>query len=322
MNTIGDKYIDLVRRSEASKQLGRDVEKGLSHAYMLVSPDRLGLDVLTDLFVAAASGVEDAYRRVCSGTLTDVITLPENDGKVTVRDIDFLTETAYITPTELDRKFYVISFGETMNEAAQNKLLKTLEEPPSVPMIIIKTASESAMLPTVRSRCRIVELKPFALGELNEVIDLLYAGNTRLPVARAANRGMISEAERLISGEIYSEMYELVVDMLKNMRRSSDIARFASRILKYKDNIADILEYIELLLRDCFAVTAMKPYLALNEAGITDTREISKSYAPEVVIRIMPLLTRARSRLKLNGNAAGMVDELLFSMLEVKSKWK
>ena len=60
--------------------------------------------------------------------------------------------------------------------------------------------------------------------------------------------------------------------------------------------------------------TALCPHLA--------ARAIASAYPPEAVIRIMPCFTRARARLKTNGNAAGVVDELLFSMLEVKAKWK
>lgn len=322
MNAAGDKYIDLVKASDAFRQLKRDAESNLSHAYLLLSADRLGLDILADLFVAEACGARDAYRRIAAGTLADVITLPETGEKVTVRDVDYLTETAFITPTELERKFYIVDYGETMNEPSQNKLLKTLEEPPSVAVIVIKSASESAMLPTVRSRCRRVELKPFASAALGARLGQLYGGSPRLPVALAANRGMLSEAERLISGDKYAEMYELAVDMLKNMRRSPDAARYAGQILKYKDNLGDILEYTELILRDCLAVAAARPHLALNVAGVQDAREIASAYPPEAVVRIMPCFTRARARLKTNGNAAGVVDELLFSMLEVKAKWK
>lgn len=321
MNILQDKYKALVQSSEAYAQLKRDVKKGLSHAYLLVSPDRLGLDMLADLFVAEAAGVPDGYRRAAAGTLTDVVTLPETDEKVTVKDVDFLTETAYITPTELDRKFYVIGYGETMNEPAQNKLLKTLEEPPRVTVVIIKTASLTAMLPTVRSRCRVIELKPFGRA-LNEYAAELYRGDRRLSVALAANRGLISETERLIGGDKYADMYETAVDVLKNMRRSPDAARFSAKVLKYKDDLTDILDYMEQILRDAVCAAAGKPHLCMNAAGVKDAREIAAEYTPDVVIRVMPLIARARRRLQLNGNPTGTVDELLLAMLEVKAKWK
>ena len=52
MNAAGDKYIDLVKASDAFRQLKRDAESNLSHAYLLLSADRLGLDILADYQVS------------------------------------------------------------------------------------------------------------------------------------------------------------------------------------------------------------------------------------------------------------------------------
>lgn len=207
MNAAGDKYIDLVKASDAFRQLKRDAESNLSHAYLLLSADRLGLDILADLFVAEACGARDAYRRIAAGTLARRHYAAEAGEKVTVRDVDYLTETAFVTPTELERKFYIVDYGETMNEPSQNKLLKTLEEPPSVAVIVIKSASESAMLPTVRSRCRRVELKPFASAALGARLGQLYGGSPRAARSacgqpRYAVGGGAADQRRQVRGDV------------------------------------------------------------------------------------------------------------------------
>lgn len=320
MDTIGEKYIDLVKGSDAYKQLHRDAGGRLSHAYLLVSPDRLALNILADLFIADCAGGPDAYRRVLSGTMTDILRLPEEGEKVLVKDVDYLTETAYVTPTEGDKKFYVISYGETMSEAAQNKLLKTLEEPPAVTNVVIKTASLSAMLPTVRSRCRTVELKSFPESRVEAALKKYYPSDARLMLAAAASRGLITEAERLISGDTFVKLFDSTVDMLKNMRRSSETLRFAGRILAQKEYLPDVIEYIEIVLRDCLAVQAGRPDLVVYPSGLNDTRAIAEDFTTEAILGIMPVLNAARDRLKRNGNVAGTVDELLFTILEVKAK--
>lgn len=320
MDTIGDKYIDLVKTSAAFKALERDARGRLSHAYLLVSPDRLALNILADLFIAMCVGGEDAYRRVSDRVLTDIIVLPEAGEKVLVKDIDYLTDTAYVTPTEADKKFYVIDYGETMSEPAQNKLLKTLEEPPAVANVIIKTASIQPILPTVRSRCRTVELKGFPAESVTEALKRYYPDGARLKLAAAASRGLISEAERLISGDKYAELFELCLDLLKNMKHSSEAARYAGRLIAEKDHIDDVLEYIEIILRDCLTVHAGRPKLAAYPAGLNDTRRLAAEFSPEAILGIMPVINAARARLALNGNINGTVDELLFSILEVKAK--
>ena len=163
------RYTELIKSSTAYATLMRDVKTdALSHAYLLTGEDSVSLDLLCDMFLAAAVGAR--YENgVYNRTLADIIYLPEDSEKVLVKDVNFLTETAFVTPTELTKKFYIIDRGETMNEASQNKLLKTLEEPPAVTVVVIKAANETKILPTVLSRCRKVELSPFPSADLKNL---------------------------------------------------------------------------------------------------------------------------------------------------------
>ena len=141
-----------------------------------------------------------------------------------------------------------------------------------------------------------------------------------MALAAAASRGSIAEAERLIADDGHVKLFEQTVDMLKSMRRSSEAAKYAGRILARKDDVADVIEYIEIVLRDCLAVQAGRPELAVYPSGLNDTRAIAADYTTEAILGIMPVLAAARARLKLNGNVAGTVDELLFAILEIKFK--
>jgi DNA polymerase-3 subunit delta' len=51
-----------------------------------------------------------------------------------------------------------------LSHEAANSILKILEEPPPNILIILLTTSESALLPTIASRCQRVELRPLPLG--------------------------------------------------------------------------------------------------------------------------------------------------------------
>ncbi len=68
--------------------------------------------------------------------------------------------TAYKTPILGSEKVFVIDEAELLDEAGQNALLKTLEEPPSGTTIILVTCREDLLLPTVRSRCQTVSFSP------------------------------------------------------------------------------------------------------------------------------------------------------------------
>lgn len=82
-----------------------------------------------------------------------------------VRDIESFLN---ITPYEGACKVVIVDGAELMNTAAANALLKTLEEPPADSMLLLLTSSEDALLPTIRSRCSALYLKPVAKVDLQE----------------------------------------------------------------------------------------------------------------------------------------------------------
>lgn len=55
---------------------------------------------------------------------------------------------------------------DEMNKSAENAILKTLEEPPANALIILLAHSPGRLLPTIRSRCLPLNLRPVAQGEI------------------------------------------------------------------------------------------------------------------------------------------------------------
>ncbi len=69
---------------------------------------------------------------------------------------DFTVRTPQIAP----RKVAVITSADAMNPHASNALLKTLEEPPPNSFLILVTDALRELLPTLRSRCRLIAVRP------------------------------------------------------------------------------------------------------------------------------------------------------------------
>lgn len=143
-------------------------EKRLSHAYMLVGPDgdarreaetRLAAALLCSEPDAPCGRCRDC-RKVFAGLHPDVIfieRLPGDKGQlrreIVVDQIRRATADAVVAPNEAARKAYIIREADRLNIAAQNALLKALEEPPGHACFILCTTASDALLPTVRSRC-------------------------------------------------------------------------------------------------------------------------------------------------------------------------
>jgi len=100
------------------------------------------------------------------------------------------------SPFEAQMKVFVIEEAERMNPAAQNALLKTLEEPPGDTVFILISDREDEVLETIRSRCRVVRLEP--LPE-QKIVDLLIRQGVAEEAALIAARVSDGDLERALA---------------------------------------------------------------------------------------------------------------------------
>lgn len=96
------------------------------------------------------------------GNHPDLSVLSPAEGKreITVEQARALRADAYIRPNEAARKVYVIEPADALNPAAQNVLLKVVEEGPPYAAFLLSTAQAGALLETLRSRCAAIALPP------------------------------------------------------------------------------------------------------------------------------------------------------------------
>ena len=79
---------------------------------------------------------------------------------LTIETVRELGATTALRPLEARRRVVIVDDAETMQGVAQEALLKSLEEPPSFVVILLLADDPEALLPTVRSRCRSIDLRP------------------------------------------------------------------------------------------------------------------------------------------------------------------
>jgi len=73
---------------------------------------------------------------------------------------EFLIDKVSIKPTLSERKVFVVSEAEKLNDSSQNALLKVLEEPPDYCCIILLCTRMENLFPTTKSRCQIIRFGP------------------------------------------------------------------------------------------------------------------------------------------------------------------
>ena len=168
--TIGhDKAVNVLSRSMDS---GR-----LSHAYLLAGPRHVGKMTLAMDLAKALNCLEDdkpcgecgQCTRIDRRLHADVQVVGMEAGepgegprRVTigidqVRDVQ---KEASLKPYEGRYRVFIFDEAERMSEDAANSLLKTLEEPPDQVVLVLLAPDAGALLPTLVSRCQVLELRP------------------------------------------------------------------------------------------------------------------------------------------------------------------
>lgn len=100
--------------------------------------------------------------RVAAGSHPD-IRVEEGSGatrSLSVDTVKAITADAYRMPEEADVSVYLLFLGTRTLDAAQNKLLKVIEEPPEGAVFLLVCESAEQLLPTIRSRVQSFTLRP------------------------------------------------------------------------------------------------------------------------------------------------------------------
>lgn len=112
-------------------------------------------------------GVCQACRKVLSGIHPDVAVIHDDEHKIMSVDmVRAARADAYIIPNEGTRKIYLFDDCGQLDDRCQDILLKIVEEGPPYAAFLFCAENSSALLPTLRSRC--VELKLRPAGETGD----------------------------------------------------------------------------------------------------------------------------------------------------------
>lgn len=178
--------------------------EAMTHAWLLTGPPGSGRSVAARAFAAALQAPDDPEgtsheaRTAFAGTHSDVTVHVTERLIITIEEARSLVTTAYRTPAQGRWRVLIIEDADRIAERTSNVLLKAIEEPPPRTVWVLCAPSPMDMLPTIRSRCRAVNLR---VPEPAAVADLLVRRDgvepaLALECARAA-QSHIGVASRL-----------------------------------------------------------------------------------------------------------------------------
>ena len=319
-------FADALKSSRAYNLIKHDIDTGnLSHAYMVISPDTLALNNLFEIVACAVYCKDDAClacttcHRILHGNHADVKFINSDNKNLKVEDVESLIDDTGTRPFESDHKLYFVFSADKMNAAAQNKLLKTLEEPQKTVTIFLGVSRESAMLDTVKSRTKKITLDRFSQEDISSALIEEGFPSDSAETAAACADGMLGRAKEIAEDKSFAENYAQTVNVFKNLKKSGDVASFLNEKVLDKERLPVFLYIASLIVRDMIAAKTDER-LITNRRTAEEIKEMSQDYSLLALSNILYLINEERKKLNVYVSSVGVAENLLLGILEVKYK--
>lgn len=318
-------FSDALKKSKAFRLIQNDIENAMAHAYLITATDE---DIVLPLFRLVACRIFCETQNAClecrecqkilDSVNPDVIELNAQKQTIKVGAINELVDSAHISSVSGVLKLYFINCADCMTGEAQNKLLKTLEEPPDGVILFLGTAKPAALLDTVKSRCRTVPVEAFDYQTVYDEIYALTSDEKISSIAAACSEGKLYAAKHIASSPEYVETFSAVLDMLDSVKKSSDISAFIGSN-KAEKNAPEFLDALSVILRDILA-SDLNDRLVLTMHVKDKIEKLKSEFSPMAAAQCIFAVNEAKAKLKLNVGVQVVLERMLFKILEVKYK--
>lgn len=277
------------------------VQNKLPHSILISGPSGSGKKTLATLlsavFQCTGNGEKpcrhcSACRKVFSHQHPDVIWADDDSKKIVpVALVRQMRADMSVYPNEGNRKIYIFPRAQDMNEAAQNALLKVMEEPPSYGVFILLTENADKQLPTIRSRCAQWNLSPLPPQLLTKILRERYPERSaeEIESARFRSGGYLGQAlEFLHSAEgLFPQTLQFAQAYCSGSRL--ELLQVLAPMEKWKrDQLLPVLTQWHMLLEQAMTVRAGLP------ASLPQCRQIAQHRTGAELLHAIQVLQRAQ----------------------------
>jgi DNA polymerase-3 subunit delta' len=219
-----DPFSTIVGHERAVGVLRRMLENGrMCHGFLFVGPEGVGRRTLARAFLQAL--MPEAKLSAHPDFVTIVREEDEKTGKrksaVSVDQIRALRERLSLSSSAGGRKAALIEEAETMNDAAANALLKTLEEPSGRAAIILRAPSVESVPATIASRCQVLRLHPVARAAIAAALRRRGLDAHEAGTLAAESAGAPGVAIRLLTDGGFRSEAETAMSAFEALRGAS-----------------------------------------------------------------------------------------------------
>lgn len=314
----------------------------LPHAILIAGPESVGKMALAVDLAAALNCTGDerpcgecaGCTRTRRGLHTDVHVVGiqvvgggRSRTLIGVEQVREVQREASLAPFEGECKVVIFDGAELLSEEASNSLLKTLEEPPPGVYLLLLTAKPEALLPTVVSRCQLVDLKPVP----SDVIALHLVQSRGMDEETAERTARLSGgrpgwAIRAAGEPELLEAVEEKVEEVEEVVRGSMETRFdhAARLGSVADRDREAgrreLEVWLAWWRDVMLVKEGVPQLAANMSRMDSLKPVAEMLSRQQITGAIRAVRRTRRLIARNVNSRLALEVMMLDLPRVRQQ--
>ena len=275
----------------------------------------------SDSVTGRACGECKSCRQTDSKNQPDIKYITHEKQVISVDDIrEQINDDIDIKPYSSRYKVYIIPDSEKMNIQAQNALLKTIEEPPEYAVIILITNNADTFLPTILSRCVLLNTRPVREESIYNQLKSEYdVSDYEAKVAISFANGNPGKAIKLATSEDFADLKKTVVVTVISLRKGGmdAVANDIKKAADFKKQIDEYFAIMRIWFRDILLYKASRneEKIIFQDEYIT-IKEMSDIFTFEGLDIIFKSIDQAESRIKSNVNFEVTMEVLFLAIKE------
>jgi DNA polymerase III subunit delta' len=272
-----------------------------------------------------ACGTCAACTRIAKGIHPDVLLVePGDNGSIRIDQVRDIVDRAGYRPFEGRRRVVILDEADALVPAAQNALLKILEEPPPSSIFLLVTSRPDMLLPTVRSRCPQLRFRELAADDVAAVLMKCGRTEAEARAVAATADGRVGQALRVSAGESL-EARDVAIRVLSQAASSDDprrrldaardlLANTGSGGAADREQVGAHLDAMSSLLRDVEVLASGADRTMLANHDVGQTLERLTAYRGERGVRAFAAIDRAREAVVRNAGVKVVADWLVLQL--------
>jgi DNA polymerase-3 subunit delta' len=224
-------------------------------------------------------------------------------------------QMAYLKPMVARKRVVIVDDADKMTDDASNSLLKILEEPPLFSHIILVTAQAHLILPTIKSRCQVLNFSPIGKEEIKRVLMERNYPEDKARIMALLVNGNLEEAMELEWEGVQEKRKEAWNFLLSLLHQGEAAAFFRSYAFAQRNLVRkDFETVLGMLASFCRDLTLLKaggePRLLLNPDHADDLESLKTGWTPERFLECFDEIERTIFGLDKNLNMSLLVTSL------------